>query len=287
VLSNALPIQEWSLHVKPIVNNPLFVAQRGTRQMFFLMALAVVLSTTALLMTVRAVRASAVLASMKSDFVAAVTHDLKTPVAAIRLVGDTLAQHRYESSETVADYARLLSQEAGRLSKSIDALLIYSKYTAWRNAPSGSLNAFDIADLVEVALDDLRPILDQLQFELTVDLPETLSQVAVDRSALVQVVECVIDNAMKYSADTRTLSIVGRMSQGRVHVSFTDRGMGIPAADIPHIFDRFYRGHNVSSPGSGLGLTIARRILEAHGGSIVIRSTVNVGTEVELSLRTA
>src|SRR6185295_5594227 len=106
------------------------------------------------------------LASMKSDFVAAVTHDLKTPVAAIRLVGDTLAQHRYDSIETVADYARLLSQETARLSRSIDGLLTYSKYTAWRSTPVSS-SAFDIADVVEDALDELRPLLDQLQFDLT------------------------------------------------------------------------------------------------------------------------
>ncbi len=96
--------------------------------------------------------------------------------------------------------------------------------------------------------------------------------------------ECVIDNAIKYSSDTRTLSIVGRMGAGRVHVSFIDQGIGIPAEDIPRVFDRFYRGHNVSKAGSGLGLTIAHRILQTHGGTIGIRSTVNAGTEVELSL---
>ena len=131
-----MPIEQWSLHVRPSVDNPLLAVRHGTRLMFFLMALAATISTAALLMTVRAVRASATLASMKSDFVAAVTHDLKTPVAAIRLIGDTLAQRRYESIETVADYARLLSQEAARLSRSIDGLLTYSKYTAWRNTPS-------------------------------------------------------------------------------------------------------------------------------------------------------
>ena len=277
------PMEQWSLHVRPSVDNPLLAAQQGTRLMFFLMALAATISTGALLMTVRAVRASAKLASMKSDFVAAVTHDLKTPVAAIRLIGDTLAQRRYESIETVAVYARLLSQEAARLSRSIDGLLTYSKYTAWRNTPVSS-SAYDIADIIEDALDELRPLLDQLQFDLTVDVPRTLSPVAADRPALVQVMECVIDNAIKYSSDTRTLSIVGRMGAGRVHVSFIDQGIGIPAEDIPRVFDRFYRGHNVSKAGSGLGLTIAHRILQTHGGTIGIRSTVNAGTEVELSL---
>jgi signal transduction histidine kinase len=250
------------------------------------MVLAATLSTVALLMTMRAVRASAALASMKSDFVAAVTHELKTPVAAIRLVGDTLARRRYESVETVADYARLLSQEAARLSRSIDGLLTYAKYTRWRQNPE-SLGTLEVADVVEDALEGLRPLLDQQQFELAIDMPRTLPQVAADRIALVQVVECVIDNAMKYSAERRRLTIAGRNGSGRVHINVSDCGVGIPPEDLPRVFDRFYRGRNVASAGSGLGLTIARRILQAHGGTIEIRSTVGVGTEVDLSLPAA
>jgi two-component system phosphate regulon sensor histidine kinase PhoR len=220
---------------------------------------------------------------MKSDFVAAVTHELKTPVAAIRLVGDTLAQRRYESIDTVADYARLLSQEAARLSRSIDGLLTYSKYTALKNV-AVSVSVCEVADIVEEALEGLRPLLDGQKFDLRVDVPRTLPPVAADRQALVQVFECIIDNAIKYSSDERRLDIVGRADSGLVRITFADRGIGIPAEDIPRVFDRFHRGQNAGSAGSGLGLTIARRIIGAHKGAIAIRSTVNVGTEVELSL---
>jgi signal transduction histidine kinase len=280
------PFEQWTLHVAPTANNPLLSAQNSSRQMFFLMVLAAIVSTTALLMTVRAVRTSAALASMKSDFVAAVTHELKTPVAAIRLVGDTLARKRYDSVDTVADYAKLLSEEAARLSRSIDGLLIYSKYTEARQAPPAS-SPFDIADVVEDAVENLRPLLAEAHFDVAVDVPRALAQVSADRPALVQVVECIIDNAMKYSSGMGRLNIVGRMSGGSVTLSFKDRGIGIPAEDLPRVFDRFYRGHNVTAPGSGLGLTIARRILQAHGGTIGISSEVNVGTEVTLSLPAA
>jgi len=277
------PVEQWMLHVNTSATNPLLSAQNSTRQMFFLMALATIISTAALLLTVRAVRSSAALASMKSDFVAAVTHELKTPVAAIRLVGDTLAQRRYESIDTVADYARLLSEEAARLGRSIDGLLTYSRYTDSRRAPV-TVSTFDVADVVEDALENLRPLLEQAQFEVMIDVPRTLPPVSADRAGLLQVAECLIDNAMKYSANVHKLTIVGRMDAGRVKIVFTDCGIGIPPEDLPRVFDRFYRGHNVTSAGSGLGLTIARRILQAHDGTIEIRSTVNVGTEVILSL---
>jgi len=147
-----------------------------------------------------------------------------------------------------------------------------------------TVSTFDVADVVEDALENLRPLLEQAQFEVMIDVPRTLPPVSADRAGLLQVAECLIDNAMKYSANVHKLTIVGRMDAGRVKIVFTDCGIGIPPEDLPRVFDRFYRGHNVTSAGSGLGLTIARRILQAHDGTIEIRSTVNVGTEVILSL---
>src|SRR4029078_9500781 len=101
---------------------------REARRMVFLISVAAGASLLALVLTVRADRASAALASMKSDFVAAVTHELKTPVASNRLTGDTLSNGRYNSPKTVQEYARLLSMEASRLGASIDNLLTYARY---------------------------------------------------------------------------------------------------------------------------------------------------------------
>src|SRR5262249_56012940 len=102
---------------------------QGTRRMFFRLTFPAAASLLALVLTVRADRASVALATMKSDFVAAVTHELKTPVALIRLVGDTLANGRYSSPKTVQEYAGLLSLQASRLAHSIDSLLTYARYS--------------------------------------------------------------------------------------------------------------------------------------------------------------
>jgi two-component system phosphate regulon sensor histidine kinase PhoR len=110
---------------------------------------------------------------MKSDFVAAVTHELKTPVALIRLVGDTLANGRYNSPKTVQEYAGLLSVEASRLGNSIDNLLTYARYSGARAADSTELVDVEPADLIEDALQGFRPTLATLEFELIVELPPT------------------------------------------------------------------------------------------------------------------
>src|SRR5262245_15576871 len=152
-------VREWTVHVRSLPDEALLATLQGARRMFFLISIAAGASLVALILTVRADRASAALASMKSDFVAAVTHELKTPVASIRLVGDTLANGRYKSPKTVQEYAGLLSVEARRLGGSIDNLLTYARYSDSSAAAATELADVEPADLVEDALQGLRPVL--------------------------------------------------------------------------------------------------------------------------------
>jgi signal transduction histidine kinase len=101
---------------------------------------------------------------------------------------------------------------------------------------------------------------------------------------MIQALDNIVDNAIKYSATTRHLTVTGRSDAKGVTFVVRDRGAGIAPQDLSRVFERFYRGRNVSVSGSGLGLAIAKRIVESHGGRVVIRSTVGVGTEVEMTL---
>ena len=276
-------VPSWAIHVSPSQDDALVSVLRGARTIFVLLTLAAGISMVALFLTVRAVRASSILASMKSEFVATVTHELKTPLASIRLVGDTLSQDRYTTVETVRDYARLLSEEASRLSRTIDGLLIYAKHTS-ANAHGSALMPIGMHDLVEEALQEFRPILERLGFQLSVEVPEGLPQVRADRTAVIQVVENLIDNAIKYSGSKRELRITGSVIADCVQLTVCDAGIGIHPDDLAHIFERFYRGRNTSERGSGLGLAISEKVVKSHRGHIAIRSTLNVGTEVTILL---
>jgi signal transduction histidine kinase len=278
------PVREWTVQVRPSFDNALLAAQRGTRRMFILLAVAAAASIVALLLTIRAIQARAALAAMQSDFVSAVTHELKTPLSLIRLVGDTLAGGRYTSPKTVQEYAGLLSQEARRLGHSIDNLLTYARYTEPETSAAIEFKPTRLGDLVEDALDEFRHVLEQKEFAVSVDIPGTLPPVAGDRTSLLHVVENIIDNAIKYSGNGRSLTITGSANGKHVMMSFADRGIGIPEGDIARVLNRFFRARNASGSGSGLGLAIAQRIVSRHGGKIQIQSAVDIGTQVTLVL---
>jgi signal transduction histidine kinase len=277
-------VREWTVHVRSLPDQALLATLQGARRMFILISIAAGASLLALVLTVRADRASAALASMKSDFVAAVTHELKTPVAFIRLVGDTLANGRYTSPKTVQEYAGLLSVEATRLSGLIDNLLTYARYSSSPVASPTGLADVEPADLVEDALQGFRPVLANLEFDLVIDVPPDLPQICVDRPAMIQALDNIVDNAIKYSTTQKYLTVKGTATATSVTLTVRDRGTGIAHEDLSRVFERFYRGGNVTVSGSGLGLPIAKRIVEGHGGRIVVRSSVGSGTEVDLTL---
>jgi two-component system phosphate regulon sensor histidine kinase PhoR len=284
IASQPVRDREWTVHVRSLPDRALVATLQGARRMFFLISIAAGASLLALVLTVRADRANAALASMKSDFVAAVTHELKTPVASIRLVADTLANGRYTSPRTVQEYAGLLSVEASRLSGSIDSLLTYARYSNPRAASATELAEVEPADLVEDALQAFRPVLANLEFDLIIDVPADLPQICVDRPAMIQALDNIVDNAIKYSTHQRSLAVTGTATARSVTLTVRDRGNGIARKDLSRVFERFYRGGNVTVSGSGLGLPIAKRIVEGHGGLIEVRSTVGSGTEVDVTL---
>jgi two-component system, OmpR family, phosphate regulon sensor histidine kinase PhoR len=284
ISSRPTRVREWMVHVRSLPDQAMLAALQGARRMFILISIAAGASLLALVLTVRADRASVALASMKSDFVAAVTHELKTPVATIRLVGDTLSNGRYTSPKTVQEYAGLLSVEASRLGTSIDNLLSYARYSSSPAASATDLADVEPTELVEDALQAVRPVLANLEFDLVVDVPPDLPTICVDRSAMIRALDNIVDNAIKYSTTDKHLAVRGRATGRNVTLTVHDRGTGIARKDLSRVFERFYRGGNVTVSGSGLGLPIAKRIVESHGGWIEVRSIVGSGTEVDVTL---
>lgn len=276
--------QDWTITVAPSRESAMMLASASARRTIIMLGIAGVATLIALVLTIRAFRSGVVLAAMKSEFVATVTHELKTPLAAIRLVGDTLAKERYTSPDSVREYARLLSNEASRLTKTIDDLLLFARHTSSPHARSAAERT-NVSDLVHAALEQFRPMLDQLQFELVVDVPDNLPPVIADRAATVHVMQNLVDNAIKYSIERRSLHIEARATGRHIVVAFADQGVGIDPADLPHVFERFYRGRNNTAPGSGLGLAIADRVISSDGGRIDITSAPDRGTRVQLTLK--
>lgn len=286
-LLSSLPTDEshivhWRARVLP-GREPTFTrALAGAKRTLWFLAVAALVTILALVLTARTVRVAARLASIRSEFVSTVTHELKTPLASIRLVGETLNKGRYRSVETIREYAALLSHQAQRLTMLVDNLLMYGRITDAKQLYS--FEPLRIGELAEEAVETFHPLLAELGFEVQIDVPGDLPAVRGDRRAIVLLLENLIDNGLKYSDGQRTLAIRVCAQDTRVRVEVTDRGIGISEQEIPKLFEKYYRAHNATKPGSGLGLAIARQIVEDHGGRIAIRSRPGQGTTVAVTL---
>lgn len=280
---DAVPARMWTARARVISGGPLAAQSSfGSDGTFGLMAAAAVATVIALLVTVRGIRVAAELAGMKSDFVSSVTHELKTPLAGIRLIADTLVRGRYDSVEKIRDYAKLLSKEVKNLTRLIDNLLAYSRISDVRHAYA--FDPVDVTDLVTDTLAVFEAVLVDQKFAVEVDVPPELPPVRADRSAIVLALSNVVDNALKYSNGTKVVGIRASVADRYVAVSVTDKGIGIPKAEIQRVCEKFYRGREATGAGSGLGLAIVRQIVDAHGGFLRIESATGHGTRVELSL---
>jgi signal transduction histidine kinase len=225
------------------------------------------------------------LARLKSDFVANVSHELKTPLALIRLFAETLELGRVPSQEKAQQYYRVINKESHRLTQLINNILDFSRIEAgrkeYRFAPT------DVARVVRDVIESYRFQIEQQGFALQVDVADDLPQVPADEEALGQAVINLVNNAIKYSRDSKTIHIQVRAEGSRVLVSVTDAGIGIPRAEHKKIFDKFYRGEDSlvhETKGSGLGLALVRHIMEAHGGSAEVESTPGKGSTFTLEL---
>ena len=275
-------VTEWTVNVSVGDDAALAAASRGAARTLALLAVAGMIAIVALLLTVRADRAAAELATLQSEFVSAVSHEMKTPLSLITLASDTLASGRYQSSKTIREYGEMLAQEAHQLTRLIDNVLCYARLHD-SGAPSNA-EPIDILDLVEESVNRFRLQLSALAFDIQLQLPLEVPPVNGDRIMLQHALDNLIDNAVKHGEAGRQLSVKVDSDPDEVHIQVSDAGPGIPADEISHVFDKFYRGRGARKRGSGLGLAIVRQIVREHGGRIRIASEAGSGTRVSVSL---
>jgi signal transduction histidine kinase len=278
----ALPERYWTARAEAIVDESMLPAVGGARRIFVLISVATVVAVVALVAPIRALRAAALLATMKSEFVSAVTHELKTPLSSIQLASETLVKGRVRSQDATAEYAALFLNAVSRLNRTVDNLLSIARV----HDVKGFYNfeALDLMTVLEQVLDRFQAQLKELGFEVEMDVPAALPPIRGDRTAILQVFDNLLDNAVRYSNGTRYLKISAFTVDKQVTVNITDRGSGIAADEVPHVFEKFFRGRDASSAGSGLGLAIAHRVIKDHGGQIRLHSEKGVGTTVEVCL---
>jgi signal transduction histidine kinase len=228
------------------------------------------------------------LARQQMEFVAAVSHELRTPLAVIRSAGENLADGVVNDGEQVKKYGSLIRTEGRRLSDMVERVMEFAGMTS--SAPVRTRDDVDIARVVCDAAGGVAPDARERGVVVAVQAEGGLPPIVGDPDALRAAVQNVIANAVKYSAAGGVVEANADLEGNRLRVSVTDQGIGIDAADLPHVFKPFYRGRRALDAqirGTGVGLSVVRQVVDAHQGQITIESRAGEGTRVVLTFPAA
>ncbi|MDH4269642.1 MAG: ATP-binding protein [Dehalococcoidia bacterium] len=219
---------------------------------------------------------------LRRNMVADVAHELRTPLSNIQGYLEAIRDGMVEPDDAAI---RSLNEETALLSRLVNELQELSL------AEAGELKlvyqAEDITNLVKQAMAPWRPQLTAGEISLSLEVPDDLPLVNIDWQRVNEVLHNILENAVAHTRKGGTIKITASHKGKWVEVSVSDTGEGIPAEDLPHIFERFYRvdkSRARATGGSGLGLTIAKRLIEAHGGTIVVQSKLGKGSRFSFTL---
>ena len=232
------------------------------------------------------------LAAQQMDFVATVSHELRTPLTVIRSAAQNLSAGVVHDAAQAKRYGDLIESEGRRLTGMVEQVLEFAGIGG--NRQSMASRPVDAGSAIKDALASCEPLLPPGDFEVAVDIAGDLPPVLADEDALRRALTNLVTNAIKYGADGRWLGVTARRASARgqdeIQISVADRGRGIEPQDLPHIFEPFYRGRQALDRqihGNGLGLSLVKRIAEAHHGRVSVRSTPGEGATFTLHLPAA
>jgi len=272
----------WTARVGVGNEASLAAASQGATRTLVLLGLGGLATIVGLGFTVRAARAAADLAAVQSEFVSAVSHEMKTPLSLIKLASDTLANRRFDKPDAVGEYGRMINVEAQHLTRLIDNVLCYARINDL--ASPYELEPVDVVELVQESIGRFQPRTREQGIEVQLQMPPDPATVNGDHLMLLHVFDNLVENAITHAGMGKWLGITVTAGPSQVNVEVADRGDGIPSGDLPRVFEKFYRRKGTRQRGTGLGLAIVRRIVDDHGGRVDMASVVGRGTTVLVSL---
>ena len=224
--------------------------------------------------------------NMRKEFVADVSHELKTPITSIMGYADTLLEGEYDK-DTQDRFLTVIAAEARRMAKLVADLLILSRYD--NNRVRIEKNEFDLGDLVKKCQEKLQLEINKKHHDVECFVTANVPPIKADKDGIERVVLNIMTNSIKYTPDGGNIKIYVGFVYNDAYIKIIDNGIGIPEEDLNRIFDRFYRVDKARTRemgGTGLGLSIAKEILEQNNSSIDIKSEVGKGTEVVIRIPT-
>ncbi len=301
VLPPTRAMKPWSVDLGPLAPylrlrpTPGFVQRQQSivlRQTLFFLggtALAMAALLTVIWVTWRVFNREIALSRMKQSFVADVSHELKTPLALIRLFGETLRSGRVASEDKRQEYYEIITRESDRLTHLINNILDFARIDAGRKRYN--MQSADVGRIVEETYEAYQVQLDHEGFEHQLNVAPRLPRVVCDRDAVAQALINLINNAIKYTETDKSLVIdvsdETRRGRNGVLISVSDRGIGIKPEDRDRLFTDFYRADDErvrQKRGAGLGLALVKHIVDAHGGIVDVEPRLVKGSTFRIFL---
>jgi signal transduction histidine kinase len=279
---------QWKLLVKHPAGSLEAAVQAARRRNVLVSSGILALLGASMGLLVLSTRRAQRLAAQQMEFVAAVSHELRTPLAVIRSAGENLADGVVGDRERIRKYGDLVRSEGRRLTEMVEQIL---EFAGIQSGQRGfALRPIAVRSLVDDVLASSSALIEKAGMTVDVDVPAALPPVFGDEEALRRVLGNLVSNGIKYGADGGWIGIRAHAAGREVRMSVSDRGIGIAPAEQGRIFDPFYRAPEVVAAqihGAGLGLSLVKRIVEAHGGRVSVRSAPGQGSEFAVRLPAA
>ena len=225
------------------------------------------------------------LARKQMNFVSAVSHEFRTPLAVIYSAGENLTDGVVNEEKQVLLYGNLIKREGKKLSAMVEQIL------AFAGARSGNrkydLRQTNVEEIIEAALSECKSLIDEKDFSIEKEIAENLPNVIADKAALSQAIQNLIANSIKYGNGNKWLKITAQNGGDKIKIAVEDRGIGIAPKDLKHVFEPFFRSERVIDEqihGNGLGLSLVKQTVEAHGGTIEVKSEIGKGSRFIIHL---
>ena len=223
------------------------------------------------------------LETVRRDFISNISHELRTPITSLKILTETLQGGAIDDKAVARDFLNKMSDETDRLARMVDELSELHRIESGEVALK--LEPLAMSEVAKRVVERLLPQADRAGLAIEVDIPPQLPEALADRERVEQVMVNLLHNAIKFTPPGGRIAVSAKAEGDNIRVSVADTGVGIPAEDLPRVFERFYKADKArAGGGAGLGLAIARHIVEAHGGTIRVESTEGKGAVFTFTL---
>lgn len=222
---------------------------------------------------------------IKSDFVSTVSHEFKTPLTSIKALTERLMEGKVKDHAKMNQYFSVISQDTDKLTRLVGNILDFSKIEEGKK--EYDFEETDIAEWLDQTVENFRKENLQREIKIHTQIPGDIPHLKIDKNALALAVNNLLDNAIRVSTKKNEIEVIVKKEKNNLIIKVKDYGIGIPHDELDKIFEKFYQGSNairLSTKGTGLGLTLVRHTIEAHGGEVFVESKVDQGSTFTLLL---